>query len=57
MKKNKKLIADETLELLYDFVGEFEESLTEQYNTIPQAEQRFTYAQFCIIQFANIILN
>lgn len=55
MKKSKK--ADEVLELLYDFVGEFEESLTEQYNKIPQPEQRFTYAQFCIVQFANIILN
>jgi hypothetical protein len=55
MKKNKK--ADEVLNLLYEFVGEFEENLTEQYNAIPQAEQRFTYAQFCIVQFANLILN
>lgn len=53
--KNKK--ADEVLNLLYEFVGEFEENLTEQYNAIPQAEQRFTYAQFCIVQFANLILN
>jgi CRISPR/Cas system endoribonuclease Cas6 (RAMP superfamily) len=55
MKKNKK--ADEVLNLLYEFVGEFEENLTEQYNAIPQSEQRFTYAQFCIVQFANLILN
>jgi CRISPR/Cas system endoribonuclease Cas6 (RAMP superfamily) len=55
MKKNKK--ADEVLNLLYQFVGEFEENLTEQYNAIPQAEQKFTYAQFCIVQFANLILN
>jgi CRISPR/Cas system endoribonuclease Cas6 (RAMP superfamily) len=53
--KNKK--ADEVLNLLYEFVGEFEENLTEQYNAIPQSEQRFTYAQFCIVQFANLILN
>jgi hypothetical protein len=57
MKKNKKIIADEVLELLYDFIGEFEEILTEQYNSIPQEDRRFTYAQFCIIQFADIILN
>lgn len=57
MKKSKKIIADVTFELLYEFLGEFEEILTEQYNSIPQEEQRFTYAQFCIIQFANIILN
>lgn len=55
MKKNKK--ADEVLNLLYQFVGEFEENLTEQYNSIPQSEQKFTYAQFCIVQFANLILN
>ena len=55
--KNKNKKADEVLNLLYEFVGEFEENLTEQYNAIPQSEQRFTYAQFCIVQFANLILN
>jgi len=57
MKKNKEIAADEVLNLLYEFVGEFEENLTEQYNSIPQSEQKFTYAQFCIVQFANLILN
>ena len=46
---------DELLQLFYEFVGEFEENLRDDYEKIPQAEQRFTYVQFCIIAFNNII--
>ena len=48
---------DELLQLFYEFVGEFEENLREDYEKIPQADQKFTYSQFCIVQFANLILN
>lgn len=46
---------DELLQLFYEFVGEFEENLRDDYENIPQAEQKFTYVQFCIIAFNNII--
>lgn len=46
---------DELLQLFYEFVGEFEENLREDYEKVPQAEQKFTYAQFCVIAFSNII--
>ena len=46
---------EELLRLFYEFVGEFEENLRDDYEKIPQAEQKFTYAQFCVIAFSNII--
>lgn len=45
----------ETLQIFYEFVGEFEEILSQEYNQTPLHEQRFTYPQFCIIKFYQII--
>jgi|LakMenEpi03Aug12_release.lakeMendotaPanAssembly.Ray.scaffolds.fasta_scaffold2023129_1 hypothetical protein len=59
LKKNKMkqvIKNEELLRLFYEFVGEFEENLRDDYEKIPQADQyKFTYVQFCIIAFSNII--
>ena len=47
---------EELLRLFYEFVGEFEENLRDDYEKIPQSDQyKFTYVQFCVITFSNII--
>lgn len=44
------------LKLMYDFVTKFGKELRDDYNSIPKKDRkRFTYEQFIVAQFSNLI--
>lgn len=45
----------EYLESLYKYMGIYKESLTEQYNSIPDAENLFSYEQFVVAKYSTYI--
>jgi hypothetical protein len=48
---------DKYLEMLYDFMGEFKDKLTRDYNSIPKEKRNFSYEQFAVVTFSSIIQN
>lgn len=45
------------LKMLYEFMGEFKEKLTKEYEAIPKRKKKFSYEQFVVATFSNLILN
>ena len=52
MDKNQ---LDYYLDLLYEFMGEFKETMVAEYKSIPDAEEKFSYEQFVVVRFSNIV--
>lgn len=44
-------------EMLYDFMGEFKDKLTNEYNAIPKGKRKFSYEQFVVVTFSNLIIK
>lgn len=43
--------------MLYEFMGDFQEKLTKEYEAIPKRKKKFSYEQFAVIVFTNLILK
>jgi hypothetical protein len=46
---------NDILRLMYDFVTRFDKDLKKAYKSIPKKDRPFTYEQFIIAQFSNLI--
>lgn len=45
----------DVLRLMYDFVTKFDKDLKKAYKSIPKKDRLFTYEQFIVAQFSNLI--
>ena len=43
--------------MLYEFMGDFQEKLTKEYEAIPKRKKKFSYEQFVVAVFTNLILK
>jgi hypothetical protein len=43
------------MKLMYDFVTRFDKDLKKNYKSIPKKDRPFTYEQFIVAQFSNLI--
>ena len=43
--------------MLYEFMGDFQEKLTKEYEDIPKRKKKFSYEQFVVAVFTNLILK
>ena len=62
MKSKKMPIAvkkqvDVYFRMLYEFMGDFQEKLTKEYEAIPKRKKKFSYEQFVVAVFTNLILK
>ena len=46
---------DDILRLMYDFVTRFDKDLKKAYKSVPKKDRPFTYEQFIVAQFSNLI--
>jgi hypothetical protein len=46
---------DDILRLMYEFVSKFDKDLKKAYKSIPKKDRPFTYEQFIVAQFSNLI--
>jgi hypothetical protein len=62
MKSKKMPVAvkkqvDMYFSLLYEFMGDFQEKLTKDYEAIKKRKKKFSYEQFVVAVFTNLILK
>lgn len=43
--------------MLYEFMGDFQDKLTKEYEAIPKRKKKFSYEQFVVAVFTNLILK
>jgi hypothetical protein len=55
MEKKMQMKENDILRLMYDFVTRFDKDLKKAYKSIPKKDRPFTYEQFIIAQFSNLI--
>jgi hypothetical protein len=55
MEKKMQIKENDILRLMYDFVTRFDKDLKKAYKSIPKKDRPFTYEQFIIAQFSNLI--
>ena len=46
---------DDILRLMYEFVSKFDKDLKKAYKSIPKKDRPFTYEQFIVAQFSNLL--
>jgi hypothetical protein len=46
---------DDILRLMYEFVTRFDKDLKKTYKSVPKKDRIFTYEQFIVAQFSNLM--